>query len=156
MNAFDRSKSLQELEGEDWGEPEFQSYVVTNAHRLWRVPLRDFTVEDLRIMIGQQLGLRYLIPIALENLRANPFGVVIVTTATCLLRFWKPIHAFGSNHQNCVRRQLRLLRRRFHFFRLWTKLTGRQHRTGSLLHTTFSREQSISRSTKGPDNPCAP
>jgi hypothetical protein len=95
MNAFDRSKSLQELEGEDWGEPEFQSYVVTNAHRLWRVPLRDFTVEDLRFMIGQQLGLRYLIPIALENLRADPFaggdcydGDLLAAVLEADSRFW--------------------------------------------------------------------
>ena len=73
MKDFNRSKSLQELEGEDWGEPEFQSHVVTNAHRLHRVPLQELTVGDLRFMIGQQLGLRYLVPIALEHLQNDPF-----------------------------------------------------------------------------------
>ena len=71
MSEFDRSKTLQELEGEDWAEPEYESHLVTNAHRLHRVPLREFTVEDLRFMIGQQFGLPYLIPIALEHLPAN-------------------------------------------------------------------------------------
>ena len=72
MSEFDRSKTLQELEGEDWGEPAFESGVVENAHRLWRVPLREFTAGDCRFMIGQQIGLEYLIPIALEHLRIDP------------------------------------------------------------------------------------
>ena len=65
---LDRSKSLQQLDGEDWGEPTFDSHLVTECHRLHRVLLRDFTVEDLRITIGQQIGLDYLIPLALERL----------------------------------------------------------------------------------------
>ncbi len=55
-------KSLQELEHSDWGEPTYDSHLVTTIHRLRRVPLRQYTVEDLRIMIGQNIGLQYLIP----------------------------------------------------------------------------------------------
>jgi hypothetical protein len=32
-------KSLQELERADWGEPTYDSYLVTTVHRLRRVPL---------------------------------------------------------------------------------------------------------------------
>ena len=46
------NKSLQELEAKDWGEQAYDSYLVTTIHRLRRVPLREFSVEDLRIMIG--------------------------------------------------------------------------------------------------------
>src|SRR5882724_9312870 len=95
MSDFDRSKSLQGLEGEDWGEPEFQSHVVTNAHRLHRVPLREYTVEDLRFMIGQQRGLRYLIPIAFDHLRGDPFvagdcyvGDLLAAVLRADSRFW--------------------------------------------------------------------
>jgi hypothetical protein len=35
-------------------------------------PLRDFTVEDLRIMIGQQVALNRLVPLALKRLRPDP------------------------------------------------------------------------------------
>jgi hypothetical protein len=60
MNApADRSKSLQELEGKDWGEPEFQSHLVRTIHRLRRKPLDQFTTEDLRIMIEQGIGLEF-------------------------------------------------------------------------------------------------
>jgi hypothetical protein len=71
---FDRSKSLQQLDGEDWGEPAYNSHLVTECHRLRRVPLCRFTVEDLRIMIGQHISLEYLMPLALEHLRADPFA----------------------------------------------------------------------------------
>ena len=73
MSQFDRNKSLQQLDGQDWGEPNFDSHLVVECHRLRRVPLRDFTTEDLRIMIGQNIGLDYLIPLAIERLEANPF-----------------------------------------------------------------------------------
>jgi hypothetical protein len=69
-----KDKTLEELDGRNWGEPEFNSSVVVNCHRLRRVPLRDFTVEDLRLMIGQEIGLEYLIPLALEHLARNPFA----------------------------------------------------------------------------------
>jgi contact-dependent growth inhibition (CDI) system CdiI-like immunity protein len=74
MADFDRTKTLEELESEDWGEPNFGSHVVTECHRLRRVALCEFTAENLRIMIGQQIGLEYLIPLALERLREDPFA----------------------------------------------------------------------------------
>ncbi|MES2568891.1 MAG: contact-dependent growth inhibition system immunity protein [Verrucomicrobiota bacterium] len=68
---FDRSKSLQEIDGQDWGEPTFDSPLVTECHRLHRVPLCDFTAGNLRIMIGQDIGLEFLIPLALECLQED-------------------------------------------------------------------------------------
>jgi hypothetical protein len=37
--GFDRTKCLQELEHDDWGEPTFSSHLVTTCHRLRRKPL---------------------------------------------------------------------------------------------------------------------
>ena len=73
MSDFDRSKSLQELEGKNWGEPTYDSHLVTECHRLRHVPLQEFRAENLRIMVGQQISLPYLIPLALEFLRDDPF-----------------------------------------------------------------------------------
>ena len=89
-------KSLQELEQSDWGEPTYDSYLVTTIHRLRRVPLRQFTVEDLRIIIGQNIGLQYLIPLALEYLRKDPLsegdfypGDLLKTVLTADANFWQ-------------------------------------------------------------------
>ena len=62
------NKSLQQLDGQDWGEPAFDSRLVVECHRLRRVPLRDFTVENLRITIGQSIGLEHLVTLVLERL----------------------------------------------------------------------------------------
>jgi hypothetical protein len=56
------------------GEPNFDSYVVSECHRLRKIPLRDLTDEQLRLAIGQKIGLRYLLPLAIERLKADPFA----------------------------------------------------------------------------------
>jgi hypothetical protein len=63
--------TLEQLEGVDWGEPECSSYLVTTVHRLRRKPVELFTVEDLRIMIGQSIGLEHLVPLALDILEKD-------------------------------------------------------------------------------------
>jgi hypothetical protein len=56
--------TLEELEGVRWGEPEFESHLVVTCHRLRKKPVDAFAVEDLRIMIGQSIGLPHLLPLA--------------------------------------------------------------------------------------------
>lgn len=68
---FDRSKTLQELDGQDWGEPNYPSHLVTTCYALRHKPLAEFNDEDLRIMIRQGLSLPYLVPIALEWLHKD-------------------------------------------------------------------------------------
>jgi len=65
-------QTLEQLEGTEWREPDYGSSAVINCHRLRRVPLRDFTVEDLRLTIGQRMGLEHLVPLALEQLERDP------------------------------------------------------------------------------------
>ncbi len=72
LNAQTRRQSLQDLDGQEWGEAAFGSYVVRTVHSLRRKPLLDFTVEDLRLMIGQAEGLPYLVPLAIERLQEDP------------------------------------------------------------------------------------
>jgi hypothetical protein len=66
--------TLDELEGFVWGEPNFDSYLVTTCCRLRTKPIDEFTVEDLRIMIGQQISLPHLIPIAAKVLEKEPLA----------------------------------------------------------------------------------
>jgi hypothetical protein len=67
-------KTLDELEGVAWGEPTYNSYLVSTCHRLRTKPVDEFTVEDLRIMIGQQTGLPHLIPGAVVVLEGQPLA----------------------------------------------------------------------------------
>ena len=70
----DRKKTLTELEGGPWSESGLDSHVVKTCHRLRAKPIGELSVEDLRIMIGQGVGLRFLVPLALEALEQNPLA----------------------------------------------------------------------------------
>lgn len=68
------SKTLAALEGRPLDWPDDGSYLVGTCQRLWDVPIEELEVEDLRILIGQGLGLRHLMPRALEVLQADPLA----------------------------------------------------------------------------------
>ena len=67
-----RHLTLTQLEKDDWGAPPYDSFLVTECHRLRHVPLRDLTVENLRLLIGQEISLMYTVPLALEHLSIDP------------------------------------------------------------------------------------
>ena len=88
-------KTLEELDGVDWGEPTFQSTLVIECHRVRRVPLKDFADEDLRRLIGQKFSLDYVVPLALMRLVNEPFcgdwysGDVLNAVLSLPLSFWE-------------------------------------------------------------------
>ncbi|MEM9734449.1 MAG: contact-dependent growth inhibition system immunity protein [Pseudomonadota bacterium] len=65
---------MEQLEKDVWEEPTFDSHPVLTCHALRKEPVRDFSIENLRIMIGQNIGLKYLVPKALELLKGNPLA----------------------------------------------------------------------------------
>jgi hypothetical protein len=68
------SPTLEQLEGETGGELEDDSYLVRTIHALRRKPIAEFTIEDLRITLGQRKGIAHLLPLALDRLEADPFA----------------------------------------------------------------------------------
>ncbi|WP_432072390.1 contact-dependent growth inhibition system immunity protein [Streptomyces wuyuanensis] len=69
-NSIDRQLSLEELEGQRWPEPSPDATGLVRAvHALRARPIGSLTVEELRRLIGQNVGLPYLLPLALEILR---------------------------------------------------------------------------------------
>ena len=89
-------KSLESLEKDYWVEPEDSSYLITTCHQLRKKQLKYFSTEDLRIMIGQSIGLKFLIPIALETLQKNILaegdfydGDLLKATLTSDKEYWK-------------------------------------------------------------------
>ncbi|TXS40069.1 hypothetical protein EAO72_16980 [Streptomyces sp. or43] len=72
---MDRSRSLQELESARWpASPADATYVVATVHALRSKPVGTLTVEDLRLLIGQDVGLPVLLTLAVEVLRDNPLA----------------------------------------------------------------------------------
>ena len=71
-----RQKTLENLEKKTWSEfgSEEGSYLIKTCNSLRKKQLQDFTTEDLRIMIGQEIGLYFLMPLAIETLTDNIFA----------------------------------------------------------------------------------
>ena len=91
----DNQKSVQDLEGNDWGEPKYDSHLARTIHHLRRKPLDQLTHEDLRIMIGQNVGLDFLIPLAIEALQPDPLasgdlypGDLLAAVTRVSAKFW--------------------------------------------------------------------
>jgi hypothetical protein len=98
---FDTRKTLQELAGEDWGEPTYPSSLVITCHRLRRKPVGDFTPADLETMVGQRIGLECLMPVALQVLIDDPLvmgdyypGDLLRTVLRLPGAFWESHPAF--------------------------------------------------------------
>lgn len=67
------SKSLENLEKNVWPNlaADEGSYLVRTCNALRKKQLKDFSTEDLRIMIGQDIGLQFLIPLAIQTLEKD-------------------------------------------------------------------------------------
>ncbi|MFJ3235827.1 contact-dependent growth inhibition system immunity protein [Streptomyces sp. NPDC086787] len=72
---LNRDCSLEELERDRWPAPSADdTRLVATALALRRRPIGELTVEDMRLLIGQDIGLPHLLPLALEVLRDNPMA----------------------------------------------------------------------------------
>lgn len=71
MKVKQIDKTLEQLEGEVWEDINYPTNLVKTIYLLRKKILKDFSVEDLRIVIGQSFSLPYLIPLAIEKLNQN-------------------------------------------------------------------------------------
>ncbi len=96
-------QTLEQLENDIWDDSELMTTLVSTCHRLRKKPIEQFTVEDLRIMIGQNIGTEYLLPKALNVLESNPLadgdffaGDLLYCVITLPEKYWKkhPEHMY--------------------------------------------------------------
>ncbi len=67
--------SLQDIDGQDWGDPDPEdSYLVRTCTMLHRRPLGDLGDEGLRLLVGQQIALPTLIPLATAVFDQRPLA----------------------------------------------------------------------------------
>ncbi len=66
--------TLENLQKRKIDNPDYKSFTILRCAELCSTPLNEFSIEDLRIMIGQQIGLDYLIPLAIEILKKDLFA----------------------------------------------------------------------------------
>ncbi|WP_370938479.1 contact-dependent growth inhibition system immunity protein [Amycolatopsis sp. cg13] len=70
----DRSaRSLEQIENSDWGDPPADATrLIETVHRLRRKPIGLLTAEDLRLLLGQNVGAPIFVPRALAMLEEDP------------------------------------------------------------------------------------
>lgn len=88
-------KSLENLEKDFWSEATSDSRLVKTCHLLRKKTIKNFEIEDLRVMIGQNIGLKFLIPSALNKLTADILaegdyckGDLLKSVLTIEAKFW--------------------------------------------------------------------
>ena len=64
--------NIEQLENSIWPEPDFPSSLVAKCHALRKIPICEMSAEDLRLLIGQKIGLPFIVPVALEILLDDP------------------------------------------------------------------------------------
>lgn len=111
-----REKSLENLEKDYWGKPDYESHLVKTCHQLRKKPIKDFEIEDLRIMIGQNIGLKFLVPIAVEELKKNILaegdyyeGDLLKSVLTSEVEFWSERFDLLDELDKLIQQNLELL-----------------------------------------------
>jgi CDI immunity proteins len=65
--------SLEQIEDEAWGDPpDDATTLMTTVHNVRRKPIGSLTAEDLRVLVGQKVGLDVLVPRTLARLEQEP------------------------------------------------------------------------------------
>ncbi len=108
-----RQKTLTNLEKDDWQHFDSDSRLIKRTKELRKVPLNKFTTEDLRIMIGQQFSLDYLIPLAIETLSVNIFaegdfyeGDLLKNVLSIRTEFWDNNKEYYLQMQELIKENL--------------------------------------------------
>ncbi len=66
------NKSIEELENSYWEDSDFDSYVVRTVQTARKKPLSELTDEEIRVLVSQKVGLKYVLPMAVAILKRNP------------------------------------------------------------------------------------
>ncbi|WP_436524237.1 contact-dependent growth inhibition system immunity protein [Actinoplanes sp. HUAS TT8] len=70
-----RERSLEAIEGDAWGDaPAGATRLISTVHELRRKAIGTLAVEDLRVLIGQRVGVAVLVPLALDILERDPLA----------------------------------------------------------------------------------
>ena len=66
------TRSLEELEGHAWRQPaDRASGILRRCFAARKIPLDELNDADLRLLIGQDIGLAFTVPLAIERLERD-------------------------------------------------------------------------------------
>ena len=66
---MEQLKSIEQLENDFWESMDFPTPLVEKCFNYRRIPIKDLSIEQVRLLLGQSIGVKFLIPKALEFLQ---------------------------------------------------------------------------------------
>jgi hypothetical protein len=93
MGNFD--KTIKQLMQLDLNSNSWDSGLIKKVEKFINQPLKSLDIEALRVLIGQNIGLEYLIPLAIDKLKENILaegdlyeGDLFKNVLDCNRQFW--------------------------------------------------------------------
>jgi hypothetical protein len=111
-------KSIESLEKKSFGPlPSDESSIVQRLWRLTKVPINEFQVDDIRFMIIQGVGLKYLLIEAIDILKENLLtegnyyeGDLLNSVLQLDKEKWKPLKEYWNQVDVLIKDRLDYLR----------------------------------------------
>jgi hypothetical protein len=68
---IDYDKTLEQLENSYWPAYNYETNLIRRCHEYRKIKLNEMTIENIRLLLGQNIGLEYLIPLAIDKLKQD-------------------------------------------------------------------------------------
>nr|WP_299383860.1 contact-dependent growth inhibition system immunity protein [Allomuricauda sp.] len=115
------NKSIEQLENDYWkDEIDFPSNLVINCHKYRKIPIKELTIEQLRLLISQKIGIEYLTELAIKKLELNILaegdlyeGDLLQAVLSLPTEFWNGKPTEFRSLQNLVERNSELIKTEF-------------------------------------------
>lgn len=112
------TKSIEQLENDIWKDPsEYPTDLVEKCYRYRKISIAELTDPQLRLLISQQIGIEYIIGIALKRLERNILtecdfyeGDLLVAVAGLPNEFWNENKSEFLTFKNLITQNYELLK----------------------------------------------
>jgi hypothetical protein len=111
------NKSIEELECDIWKDTEYPTELIRRSYELRKVPITNLDIDDLRLLIGQQIGLKYIVPLALRALSKDILaegnyypGDLLKSVLEIPKTFWVSNNSLFSELCSIVKKEVSLIR----------------------------------------------
>ena len=65
------AKSIEQLESDYWKDIKFPSELVKKCFDFRKIPIKNLSIGQVRLLLGQKIGVEYLLPKAVNFLRVD-------------------------------------------------------------------------------------
>jgi hypothetical protein len=93
---LEKDKTIENLENDIWEAINFPTSLVERCHNLRKKKIKDLSNDELRLLIGQNIGLKFIVPVALQILEEEILlettyypGDLLLSVISCDISYWK-------------------------------------------------------------------